>query len=348
MARNINGDSCHDYFIEKAPLKLSFKNNKERDFYEWQSDVRAKLWELLCMDRIEKCACPGELQVECIEELDGYRRIRFTFMSEKDMAIPCYLLLPDTKEGEKVPLVITLQGHKKGGMYISVGISKNEVDAKYQPIAAYALQAVRRGYAALCVELRGMGELIPSTSNRYRNLMCDYTAQTALLLGRTVLGERVWDIMRAIDLLPAFPEIDTEKIAILGHSGGGTTAFYAACLDERIKVCMPSCSFCSFKRSILDARHCVCNFIPGLYDWLEMADLTSLIAPRRLAIVAGESDPAFMVDGVRDAFDTVEAIYDRLSAKENTELVVTPMGHYWCEDLAYDALERAVKALGWR
>lgn len=343
--RIINGDAIHDMIIDAASPRLSYENNKERDPIGWRTDMRAKLYDLLRIERIERCACEAELEIESVEQLDGYKRVRFTFMSERNMPIPCYLLLPDVAEGVKVPVVIALQGHKKGGMYISVGISKNEVDAKYQPIAAYALQAVRRGYAALCVELRGMGELIPSTPNRYRNLMCDSTAQTALLLGRTVLGERVWDIMRAIDLLPHFEVIDMDRIIMVGHSGGGTTAFYAACMDERIKVAVPSCSFCSFKGSIMDARHCVCNYIPDIYDWFDMADLAALITPRRLMIVAGKDDTAFSVSGVREAFDTVEKIYAATDAPGNCRLIVTDKGHYWCEDIVWDNLKREVEKI---
>jgi hypothetical protein len=53
-----------------------------------------------------------------------------------------------------------------------------------------------------------------------------------------------------------------EKIVITGNSGGGTASFYSACLDERIKISAPSCSFCTYDSSILDIHHCPCNQIP--------------------------------------------------------------------------------------
>ena len=104
----------------------------------------------------------------------------------------------------------------------------------------------------------------------------------AMLMGRTLIGERIWDISRAIDILEHFSEIDMERVAIIGNSGGGTVAFYAACMDERIKVVMPSCSVCTYKCSTTATRHCTCNYILGTAKYFDMGDLSCLIAPRKL------------------------------------------------------------------
>ena len=43
-----------------------------------------------------------------------------------------------------------------------------------------------------------------------------------------------------IDLVAADPRVDPERIGITGHSLGGKMAFYAGCLDSRIKVIVAS------------------------------------------------------------------------------------------------------------
>ena len=43
-----------------------------------------------------------------------------------------------------------------------------------------------------------------------------------MMLGRTMIGERCWDVSRAIDVLEALPEVDAARIAVMGNSGGGT------------------------------------------------------------------------------------------------------------------------------
>ncbi len=332
----INGDICHENLLKTARPKLAFDEGKSFD--EQRAAVKEKFVELTGFDRIRKNACPENMIIESTEEKEGYTLVRFSYETEKDFFVPAYLLIPKTGK-EKYPLAITLQGHKAGGMYNSIGITKNENDENYQPRGAFALQAVAQGYAALCIELRGMsGELEPNHPERARGGACRFPAMTALLMGRTILGERCWDISRAIDLLHNFPQIDSKDILITGNSGGGTVSYYAACLDERISLSAPSCAFCSFEKSILNVSHCTCNYIPCLFEWCEMQDLAVLIAPRKLVIIAGQDDKSFLLEGVQTGYETVKKVYEKAGAKENCDLVVTPMGHYWCKDLVWGAI----------
>ena len=336
--REIIGTKGHETLYKNAAPRLAFQ--KERDFDAWREELRAKFIELTGLDVIAENACEPELEIESDEQMDGYRRIRFTFYSERDEVVPCYLLLPDG-EG-KFPLAITLQGHSTG-FHNSVGIIKYERDESYQPRGQFAIQAVRRGYAALCIEQRAMGERRVQ-SEAERKTLCGYQTTNAFMLGRTTIGERVWDVSRAIDVMTAFPACDLDRIFITGNSGGGTASFYAACYDERIKASIPSCAFCSYSTSIMAMHHCTCNFIPGALRQFEMADLAALIAPRKLAVVAGELDDIFPIAGVKDAFATASDIFTKAGCPENATLTVTPKNHWWCEDIVWETVKRVT---GW-
>lgn len=329
---DLQPDRGLDTLMQKTKQVYAFDENA--DFKAYKKELKAKLSELLGIDEIQKNKRAIDINIEYDQKKDGYRLIRFYFNSEILTFIPCYLLIPDTGK-RSYPLAITLQGHKSGGMYNSIGVVKDADDEEYQPRGAFALQAVQNGYAALCVELRGMGELVHNLKYRGR---CDYEASRALMMGRTILGERVWDVMRAIDMCSFFPEINLNKILITGNSGGGTLSFYAACMDERIKLCVPSCSFCPYDKSIMYVPHCICNYIPQAYKYFEMQDLAALIAPRRLVIVAGQKDDIFLIDGVRRGFETVKKIYDKAGKPNNCRLIETPKGHYWCEDIVWPAI----------
>ena len=336
--REIIGTKGHETLYKNAAPRLAFQ--KERDFDAWREKLRTKFIELTGLDVIAENACAPDLEIESDEQMDGYRRIRFTFYSERDEVVPCYLLLPDG-EG-KFPLAITLQGHSTG-FHNSVGIIKYERDESYQPRGQFAIQAVRRGYAALCIEQRAMGERRVQ-SEAERKTLCGYQTTNAFMLGRTTIGERVWDVSRAIDVMTAFPACDLDRIFITGNSGGGTASFYAACYDERIKASIPSCAFCSYTTSIMAMHHCTCNFIPGALRQFEMADLAALIAPRKLAVVAGELDDIFPIAGVKDAFATASDIFTKAGCPENATLTVTPKNHWWCEDLVWETVKRVT---GW-
>ena len=336
---------CHDVLNQTIQQTLAF--DEHADYSAWKATLRDRFKELTGLYEIEKNAAKdNEFQIEFEEKKDGYTLTRFTFASEVGTRVPCYLLIPDTGR-QTYPVAITLQGHSTG-FHNSIGeIKFPEKDTNYQPRGAFALQAVKNGYAALCIEQRGMGERRPTDKPRDAK-MCLYTAMTALMLGRTVLGERVWDISRAIDVLAEkFPLCNTEQVLITGNSGGGTASFYAACYEERIKLCVPSCAFCSYKASILDMFHCSCNYIPNAYRYFEMQDLSALIAPRPIAVIAGEKDPIFPIHGVREAYDTLSAIYKKANAADKCRMEVTPREHWWCEDIVWGEILRAAQALGW-
>lgn len=346
MMKPINGDACHDTIVSRTKGILSYDSS--RDYGAWKDQVENKLRELLGIDVISENACPIHIEIEDTVEYDGYRLIRFCYESERGNYVPAFLLVPKQKK-EKYPLAIVLQGHTTG-YHISIGVKKYEEDEKDFPDSCFALQAVENGFAALCIEQRGMGL---TRSHRYPGPggvhQCSFTAMTAINLGRTIIGERVWDVSRGIDTLEnlALPEIDLNKIMILGNSGGGTAAFYTACLENRIQYAVPSCAFCSYKGSIMDILHCVCNNIPRASRYFEMEDLACLITPRHLTVLAGRHDEIFPLEAVKQSYLTAEKIFERAGAANNCKLVVMPEGHRWCPDVAWNAINEEMTKLGW-
>ncbi len=337
----IDAELNHDILIANTRPKLSFDERKNYDV--WRTQIKRKFCALTGLDLIAKNACPLNIQIEWEREEESYTITRFTFESEVGETVPCYLLVPKTGK-EKYPVAITLQGHSSG-FHLSIGEIRYDGDEKQQPRASFALQAVERGYIALAIEQRGMGERKTHTHNRHPMYNCRYASLIALELGRTILGERIWDVHRAIDALAYFPQCDCDKILITGNSGGGTTSYYAACYDERIKLSVPSCSFSPYKPSILSIAHCPCNYIPSAYRYFDMQDLACLLAPRSLAVITGEKDEIFPIEGVRNGFERVRKIYEKGGGA--CRIVETPMGHWWCEDLVWDTVQEEVEKLRW-
>lgn len=345
----IDGRTCHDNLVKKMKPLLSY--DAGANYGDWKEQVKNKLIELLGIDEIKKNAVPAlTLKIISEEQKEGYKQIRFEFESEFGAIVPCYLLIPD-KSKEKYPVAIVLQGHNQQGFASSVGNVYCHETLEYDSgNGMFAVQAVRQGYVALAIEQRGMGERRAQNTLKRRVTLspqgsCYYEATTALMLGRTLIGERCWDISCAIDLLKEFPQCDLDKIIITGNSGGGTASYYAACVDERIKICAPSCSFCPYPESVLQFYHCSCNYIPQAFKFFDMQDLACLIAPRRLAIVAGKYDTAFLIDGVKRGYETVKQIYEKAGAKDNCSLTITDKGHYWFADVMWKTIKNELARL---
>ncbi len=346
----IDGRKCHDKLVAKMQPKLTYGSME--NYGEWKKAIKEKFIELTGLDSMEaNVATNPNFEIESEEQKDGYKQIRFTFESEVGAVVSAYILIPDGLNGEKRPVVITLQGHSTGA-HNSVGIVKFDEDADYQRTRGmFAVQAVKEGYIAVAVEQRGMGERSAQNEEGRRVHLgqrggCYYEAVTAGLMGRSIIGERCFDISKTIDMLEHFKDVcDLDKIVITGNSGGGTASYYAACYDERIKISVPSCAFCPYPESILKFYHCSCNYIPQAFKYFDMQDLSCLIAPRRLALVNGKKDPSFLIEGVRRGFETVKKVYSEEGVPENCKSIETEVGHYWCIDLMWNTIREELAKL---
>jgi len=313
----------HTYADEHRPL-LPF--DPAYDFRAQAEAMREMFLPLIGVP--EKRTDPVPV-VEYVSSADPrFDEVRFSFESEPDFFVPAHLLLPKAayQTNARLPVVICVQGHSTG-MHISLGRPKFEDDEA--TISGgdrdFAIQAVARGYAAVAMEQRGFGELDGTVSAGAHR--CQQPSMQALMLGRTLVGERASDVSRLIDALEHFPECDTGRVGLMGNSGGGTTTYYAACVEPRIKIAMPSCAFCSLHDSIFDLHHCVCNYIPSLYKYVEMGDLAALIAPRALIVVCGREDAIFPLPGVRREYETARRVYRAAGVPDHCALVVGEGGH---------------------
>ena len=300
------------------------------NFSSWQEKAGKKLTELLGLP-FQKC--DDKFQIEYQISHAAFNETRFVFQSEEGFFVPCHFWAPKNASGP-LPLVICLQGHTSG-MHISMGRPKSKEDE--EEISGgdrdFAVRVIKEGYCALVMEQRCFGELDRMKEG------CKVSSMAALLIGRTVIGERVWDLQRALDVvIKNFPEADKNKIVCMGNSGGGTTTFFASCLEPRIGYSMPSGYFCSFDDCIGAMGHCVCNFIPNIRLYFDMGDLAGLIAPRPLVIVSGVSDSIFPQTGVQKAFKEAQRMYTGAGAADKIRLVVGEGGHRFYADLGWGAM----------
>ena len=331
-------------YVSNAHFDLAATRNPLYSF-DPTADIAAQKQRMT--DKVFELMAPPEKRtnpepiIEYVYEGDPrFDEIRFRFESEPGFFMPAHMLLPKgvwKAGGAKLPTIICLQGHATG-MHISIGRPKHEGDQEdIDGDRDFCVQAVRQGYAAVALEQRGFGEL---TGKLEETVSCYAPSVQALLLGRTLIGERASDVSRLIDALSCFDECDTDRVGLMGNSGGGTATFYTACVEPRIKIAMPSCAFCGLYDSIFSQYHCVCNYIPRLYKYFEMGDLALMIAPRPIVVVCGAKDSSFPLYGVKREFETVQKIYAAQGAADKCELVVGPEGHRFYADLGWPVFNR--------
>lgn len=310
----------------------AFRFDGAQDFSQWQAAAREKLCALLGLDQIQKPE-DDHFTIEYTKEQADFTEIRFTIESEEGYAFPSVMLIPRGIQ-KPAPAMLCLQGHSTG-MHISLGRAIYEPDEEdiRDGDRDYAIRAVKEGCIAVAIEQRNFGECGCQPNG---NPNCHVSSMSALLVGRTTIGERVHDVSCVIDaLLTHFDMVDKDKIMLMGNSGGGTATIYAAAVDPRISLAMPSCSVCTYKSSIAAMRHCVCNFVPNIAKYFDMGELGGLVAPRPLIVVNGAKDRIFPADGVQEAYATIQKLYDAAGAVDHCRLVTGEGGHRFYADAAW-------------
>ena len=304
-------------------LEPAMRYGEGTDFFVWQAAARETLARLLGLANFIPCAPKTE-----IYEQTGYEdhsELFFGVETEPGYFAPCILALPEKPVSEKLPLMICLQGHSTG-MHLSLGREKYPDDKPdiESGDRDFAVQALRRGFAALCIEQRCFG--IAGGTPRPA---CRHVALTALLAGRTLIGGRVWDISRVLDAVTDVfsDKFDPAKIYCMGNSGGGTATLYAAALETRIAGAISSCAFCGFERSIVGHEHCACNYVPGVRRYFDMGEIAAMAAPRPLVIVNGKDDPIFPLDGTVAPYAEALRCYRAAGAENGVRHVIGNEGH---------------------
>ncbi|MXZ23964.1 MAG: hypothetical protein F4Y80_03685, partial [Caldilineaceae bacterium SB0665_bin_21] len=237
------------------------------------------------------------------------------WLVETDSApdIPLYLLRPTASNPRGTLLVF--HGHNPSVQTILGNYpSKEEQSEAEGRDGNYAQLLAEAGYLVCSVEQRGFGERQSGTPVQDIPNSCRHQSFFYQMLGRTMIGERCLDGKVALDFLATMENPVSGDIGITGNSGGGTTTLWLAAIDERLAVAVPGCYFCSFKESIMDIRHCECNYVPGSAGRLDMGDLAALIAPRPLRCIQGIMDPIFPIDASRAEFARTRKVYELLEA----------------------------------
>jgi dienelactone hydrolase len=330
------------HLYESAPARHSFRGTSESDWMAWSSAFRPALRSALGLDVLEADLSDHRPRAERAESVDcgDYLREVWHLWVEPTVPLPFYVLRPK-QVAESLPLVLTPHGHNHPHVYVGIAHDDAERASIAEGERDIAVQAVREGYIAIAPTTRGFGDTRTEEDKLLEAVSsCRTELLHGLLVGRTPIGERVWDISRLIDWAVESLPIDGTRIAITGNSGGGTTSLFAAACETRISVAVPSSYFCTFAGSIGSIYHCACNYVPGILRLGEMWDVAGLIAPRAFCAIAGRDDPIFPIQHTRRAFEQLERIYAAAGAGSDCELYVGDGGHRYYSAGAWPFIRR--------
>jgi dienelactone hydrolase len=328
-----------------APRRLRFAARTRSEAETWQKTLGSKLTELVG----EFPAARPPLRPITLETrtFPGYTREKVVFDSRPGVSVLAYLLLPETAR-RPAPAVICIPGHGRGVDDI-VGIDDSGRERTDKPGYQhdFAIQVAEAGMAAVAVEPLAFGCRRDAITARQglSSSACQPSAGGALLVGQTMIGWRVWDVMRTLDYVATRSELDSNRIGCMGISGGGTVTLFSTALDPRIRAALVSGYLNTFRDSIGSLAHCIDNYVPGILNWAEMHDVAGLIAPRPLFVESGERDNIFPIRASIESFSKVREIYGVFGALDRIEQEIFPDEHSFWGKRGIPFLARHLNAL---
>jgi hypothetical protein len=218
---------------------------------------------------------------------EGYRTEKVTIESEPGVTLEGVIAVPE-KAGTH-PAVLWMDA------------------APVDEIAASpeAVRLVKSGLVLLALHPRGvLGEPPPNPNQLalgpYMPLLL-----RAIVVGRTLVGLRVDDTIRAIDWLVSRPDVDRSALTIYGSGAQGMVALHAAALDDRISRVIAERSLVSYRAALNAGLHKNLSevLIPKVLTRYDTGDLIAAIHPRPVVLV-NPANP--MGQAMRDAMVRAE------------------------------------------
>jgi dienelactone hydrolase len=276
---------------------------------------------------------PLDVQVVETVELGKVIRKKISFVPEKGDRVPAYLLVPKGRSG---------RGRAMLCLHQTVAIGKDEpAGLGSNPDLRYALELAERGYVTLAPDYPGYGE--------YK-----FDAYTHGYASATMKG--IWNHIRAVDLLQSLPEVDPERIGVIGHSLGGHNSMFVAVFDPRIKAVVSSCGFNSFFKyyggNLAGWSHQ--GYMPRIAEVygkdpkrmpFDFTEIVAALAPRPFFTNSPLRDSNFEYSGVEDCLRAARPVYELLGAKGSLVEVHPDCEHSFPPEArraAYEFLDKAL------
>ncbi len=309
--------------LETACLKQKPEGQSWQDY---QKQLRSELFDMLGLWPIpEKSDLAA--QITGSHEKNGVIAENIVFQSRPGLYVTANLYRP-SKADKPLPGVIYVCGHgevKKDG--VAFGNKTH-----YQHHGAWF---ARNGYVCLTIDTVQLGEIEGIHHGTFRMDMWWW-----LNRGYTPAGVEAWNAIRAVDYLVSRPEVDGEKLAVTGRSGGGAYSWWLAALDERIDCAIPVAGITDLRDHVVDdcvEGHCDCMYFVNKFGW-DYPAVAALVAPRALLISNTDRDPIFPLEGVGRIHQRVRDVYQDLGKQTLLGLNITAGEHVDTQELQVHAL----------
>ena len=355
---------------DRRPLDLNAERwraaHPEGTWQQWQREARRCLLNGLHYD-----PGPLDLRAEVLgrEARAGFVLEHVAFNTTPWIRVNGYFLLPT---GVPYPVPGLVVFHAWGGPML-FGKERVVDSGRDHPLLVehrakvysgryLAEEFAQRGYAVIVIDAFHFGERAPrgvgavpeaydpfqTSINEYVDL--DRATRELLYLGvrqlnwagTTWMGLFYWDDHRCVDYLCSRPEVDSTRIGCTGLSVGGWRTNVLAALDPRIQASVSvGWMTTGDYQQVYNLAGAVGTFclLPGVWDRLDIPDLTVAAAPGASMVVSASEDQLFPLEGQQEAARQIGQGYAWAGCPERFRSHTPPKPHCYDAEIQREALD---------
>lgn len=235
-------------------------------------------------------------------ERDGYTVEKVYFESLPGFLVTGNLYRPRGKTGP-FPAIVCPHGHWKRGRL---------EDIERGSVPGRCINFARQGYVVFTYDMIGY--------NDSKQLPHNFRGDREDLWGINLMGLQLWNGIRVVDFLCSLEDVDAQRIACTGASGGGTQTFMLMAVDERVKVAAPV--------NMISAHFqggCLCENAPLLRLDTYNVEIGAMMAPRPLILVCCTGDWTKNTPNVE--YPDIRRIYELFGAGDRVHTVQVDAEH---------------------
>ena len=333
--RNLSPQRMFNDLASEHKPEYRFKGRDKKAFSAWKRKTLPKVLATIG-DAPPRVTPNPELLAQW--EYNGLIRQRWIIDVQKHLSATLLVNIPKgLKKGEKRPAILCCHGHGAFGKEPVMGNDSSPdlrgyiQDLKYN----YGDVMAQKGFITYAIDWIGFGER--NDNNKPNHIKpvegqdwCNLYYLHATMFGMTSLSINVAHGKAATDVVVSLPQVDKNRLGVMGLSGGGTMTVWMSLCDERIKASEIICySDLWALMGIRDINYCGMQVAPGLYKLVDIPDLQGLIAPRPLLVDIGANDTCFKVEGALKCQKQLTKIYRAAGVSDLLELDFHPNEHSW-------------------
>lgn len=320
-----NQYNSFDFIKGKMPEtpKLRFSGTTREEYDAWQKETKATLLNVMGVDKLEKTDAVPEL-IETVD-FDTYTRFKYSLETTTNLKMPFYVLAP--KENPNGKAAIALHGHNSDGKEGLVGNESDDYKESVQNFNySYAMELLQKGYTVYVPDLLGAGERMLGIY-KDKTAECNDINNALTSLGYSLQGVILFENMKLADYIKTQNYSET---VCIGFSGGGQSALWLSVMSDNVDRTIVSGFMHPYADTLIYNNRCGCNFVPGMWEYVDMGDILSLAADKEIYIETGNSDNLNGERGITGVDEQI-AIANKcfnLFGKE-VPLKVNEGGHKW-------------------